>query len=220
MREDLEQIRFVTRHYGELKGLQGVAPLGLWLLAMGLATLFCQARDWSTAAVLSGLAIVWTTGAGVLYLSLRAGRRYRRIYGDVEQQHPLYMLFSSGLKNLAIWESLAVWGAVLMLTLALMAPLKEAFQQGRDFYLLNGLILLGRWWRQGRPIGRAYAAALGLALLGLAIGKPFSPRIGLPGALFLCGAVLILVGLLDHRQLVRVLQPVEQPERTAAESTR
>ena len=34
------------------------------------------------------------------------------------------------------------------------------------------------------------------------------------------GAVLILAGLLDHWQLVRVLQPVEQPERTAAESTR
>jgi hypothetical protein len=150
---------------------------------MGLATLLCQARHWATGAVLSGVAIVWAAGAVVLYLALRAGKRYRRIYGEVEQRHPLHEIFTSDLRSLVVWGAVDLW---------------------------NGLALFAGWWRQGRPIFRAYAAVLGLLLLGLAIVGPFSasaaPLVGLPASLFLCGAVLILVGLLDHRQLARALK--------------
>jgi hypothetical protein len=66
-----------------------------------------------------------------------------------------------------------------------------------------------------------YYAVLGLPLLGLAIlgssGAIVAPLINLPVAIFLCGAVRILVGLLDHRLLVRTLKPIEEFELETSE---
>lgn len=91
-------------------------------------------------------------------------------------------------------------------------------------YALYGSFFLGLWlWRERRP-SQSHLLALGLLLLGLAIlgsclgffiyeGGGLAQVIGffVPAvvhlwlALLLCGSSMILVGLLDHWQLVRAL---------------
>jgi hypothetical protein len=102
---------------------------------------------------------------------------------------------------------------------------------GQLLYALCGSLLLGTWLWRGRLRSQSYHLALGLPLLALSITGTFlgyfvwdEGRIAnllnflLPAlvhlwvALLLCGAALIAAGLLDHRQLVRVLgRPVEEP---------
>jgi hypothetical protein len=93
-------------------------------------------------------------------------------------------------------------------------------------YVLFGALLLGVWLRRERRLSQIYYLVLGALLLGLAalgaslgfvlpvleslgvarIGALFLPAVAhFWMALILCGAALILAGLLDHRQLVQVL---------------
>ena len=94
----------------------------------------------------------------------------------------------------------------------------------QTLYLFCGSFFLGLWfWRERRPSqGHHLALAvllLGLCLAGLSLGLliPFYwqilrmldvllPVLVYPGvALLVCGAAMVLAGLLDHRQLVRAL---------------
>jgi hypothetical protein len=91
-------------------------------------------------------------------------------------------------------------------------------------YVLSGALLLGLWLWRGRRLSQSYHLALAVPLLGLAaLGTSlgylarengeiprvldlFLPALVYPGtALPLCGAAMVLAGLLDHWQLVRVL---------------
>lgn len=104
---------------------------------------------------------------------------------------------------------------------------------GQLMYALCGSLLLGTWlWRE-RRWSQSYHLALGLPLLGLsAFGASLGylvekgwgthsafnfflpPVTHLWLALLLCGASMILAGLLDHWQLVRVLgRPVREEQR-------
>jgi hypothetical protein len=143
--EDLERIRFVTLHFGELKGLQGAVPSGLWLLGMGFATLLCKSYSYTTAAVISGFLFVWAVGAGVLYLSLRAGKYYRRTYGEVEQRRQASALFGASRKSVVIAAT------ALVLALVIMRPWDIAVKEGRHFYLLSGCTLLGVCAAERKP---------------------------------------------------------------------
>lgn len=99
----------------------------------------------------------------------------------------------------------------------------------QTLYLLSGSFFLGLWfWRDRRPsqghhLGLA-VLLLGLSLGGLSLGllipfywqvlrmlDPLLPVLVYPGvALLVCGAAMVLAGLLDHRQLVRTLgRPVQ-----------
>lgn len=99
-------------------------------------------------------------------------------------------------------------------------------------YFLCGSLLVGTWLWRGRRLSQGYHLVLGLVLLGLAtvgaglgyvlqalfdreigrIAQVFVPPLGsLAITLVLCGAAFVLAGLLDHRQLVRVLgRPAEK----------
>jgi hypothetical protein len=100
----------------------------------------------------------------------------------------------------------------------------------QTMYVLFGSFFLGLWlWRERRP-SQSYPLALAILLLGLsafggALGmfawenhevavriiNFFLPAVVLPWvALLLCGASMILAGLLDHRQLVRGLGRLER----------
>jgi hypothetical protein len=100
--------------------------------------------------------------------------------------------------------------------------LKAAFAQ--TLYVLSGSLFLGYWLWRGRRLSQSHHLALAVPLLGLAalgtslgylarkdgeipqILDLFLPALVYPGvALPLCGAAMILAGLLDHWQLVRVL---------------
>ncbi len=91
-------------------------------------------------------------------------------------------------------------------------------------YVLSGALFLGLWLWRGRRLSQGYHLALAVPLLGLAaLGTSLGflaradgeiprlldlllPALLYPGvALPLCGAAMVLAGLLDHWQLVRVL---------------
>lgn len=99
-------------------------------------------------------------------------------------------------------------------------------QGGQMMYALYGAFFLGIWLWRGRRLSQSYHLALGALLLGLSafgacLGYFFSedreiPRMlidfFLPAvahlwvALLLCGASMIVAGLLDHWQLIRGLR--------------
>ncbi|HEX6900662.1 MAG TPA: hypothetical protein VF789_13135 [Thermoanaerobaculia bacterium] len=100
--------------------------------------------------------------------------------------------------------------------------LKAVFAQ--TAYVLSGALFLGLWLWRGRRLSQGYHLALAVPLLGLAaFGTSLGffaradgeiprlldlvlPALVYPGvALSLCGAAMILAGLLDHWQLVRAL---------------
>lgn len=100
--------------------------------------------------------------------------------------------------------------------------LRAVFTQ--TLYVLSGSLFLGFWLWRGRRLFQGYHLALAVPLLGLAaLGTSLGflaradgqipsllnqllPALVYPGvALSLCGAAMILAGLLDHWQLVRVL---------------
>ena len=102
----------------------------------------------------------------------------------------------------------------------------------QTLYLFCGSFFLGLWfWRERRP-SQKYQLLLAALLLGLSLGgislgllipfywqalrmlDPLLPVLVYPGvALLVCGAAMILAGLLDHRQLVRTLgRPAAQVE--------
>jgi hypothetical protein len=101
---------------------------------------------------------------------------------------------------------------------------------GQSLYALCGALFLGTWLWRGRQRSQRYYLWLGALLLGLSAGGTFlgyfvwedrewTVRIlnlliplvvHLWVALLLCGSALILAGLLDHLQLVRVLRPVKE----------
>ncbi len=97
---------------------------------------------------------------------------------------------------------------------------------GQMMLVLYGSFFLGVWlWRERRPSQRHYLAfavvLLGLAAVGTFLGylvwtegkvilllDPLIPALVHPWvALLLCGAAMILAGLIDHWQLVRFFKP-------------
>ncbi|HEX5714869.1 MAG TPA: hypothetical protein VF179_01845, partial [Thermoanaerobaculia bacterium] len=74
-------------------------------------------------------------------------------------------------------------------------------------YGLCGIFFLGTWWMREQRLSQGYYLGIGLLLSGLsALGSWFAPAaIHLGVALLLCGSSMVLAGLLDHWQLVRVL---------------
>jgi hypothetical protein len=100
--------------------------------------------------------------------------------------------------------------------------LRAVFTQ--TLYVFSGALFLGFWLWRGRRLSQSHHLALAVPLLGLAalgtslgyvarkdgeipwILDSFLPALVYPGvALLLCGAAMVLAGLLDHWQLVRVL---------------
>jgi hypothetical protein len=100
----------------------------------------------------------------------------------------------------------------------------------RCLYAGGGVLLIWLWFDMGRSEALLYYPALGF--LVLAVGAPsrtfgyLLPAMGSAGPCYVfVGLVLLLVALLDHRQLVAALarfpRPVEEPEEAAlAEKTR
>src|SRR6476661_1093435 len=72
--QELDRIRFVTRHFNDLQGLRYMVPLGLMTLSVGGTTHFS-----SWPMVLRGAFIL-----AALVLMLRAKAYYRRTLGEVE----------------------------------------------------------------------------------------------------------------------------------------
>jgi hypothetical protein len=98
-------------------------------------------------------------------------------------------------------------------------------------YAVCGACFVGVWFWRERRLWSLYYLVLGIPLLGLAafgacLGPAMSAlwHLGIAGAgrfvllslayfslaMLLCGAAMVLAGLLDHWQITRVLRPVEE----------
>lgn len=214
---NLERIRFVTRYFNDLQGLKHLVPLGLVLLgAAGPA--------WLTAA----------SFAGALLLALGARRYYSTFGEvEPPRAQPATELYALSIlpigpapriapevpasqRNLLI---LALVPPVLLLFCFLFWPPWIGMDSGvivdpewgrlpagpvieRMILLLCGSFFLGVWWLRRRQVSQSHHFGLGLLLSAVSILEPAAAR---PGTvLLLCGSSMVLAGLLDHRQLVRV----------------
>jgi hypothetical protein len=208
-RHDLERIRFVTRHYGELKGLASKVPHGLFLIGA-----FGSLHGGLFAGAFVGLAFL----LGTLFFWSYAEAYYSRRFGYVEHvraRSPVssYVLDGPPLRSIAIVSAAAMLGMVLM---AFAAVFSHSI-----VCVAWGCILLGSWLRRRCPALLGYYPIFGALLLGLAARSFSFPLDSHPYFVIrnevASGAVLVVVGLLDHWQLVRALKPVADAERAVLE---
>lgn len=266
---DLDRIRFVTRHFQDLQGLEHWVPLGLIILSWGV--LASHSASWPLVAALY---------LGAFLLMFGARRYYRASFGEVESPPPAAYLYpvpifspSGPTPRLEGFNPLPMAARHFLTTVALAFTLFSillAFTpnieidavpwltlKGVGIYephfrnwkiwkpiaydaifaqmicLLFGAFFLSVWlWRERRPSQR-HCLGLGIGLLGLAafgailgnlVGEHaepvvriinfFLPAVVYPRvALFLCGSLVTLMGLIDHWQLVRALRgPILQEE--------
>ena len=220
--QDLDHIRFVTRHFRELQGFRRLVPVGL--LALSGAGLISLA-SWPLTAVLI---------AGACLLLFRAERYYRNSFGEAEPLEAATIAeLSSSLLTVGgpaqrfqpvipvVPRFLILGGlicAVFVLFQVLLWPpwvtidSEVVYWSGdpemtrvmliRMLYGLCALFFLGTWWLRERHLSQGYLLGLGILL---AVGTWFVPgAIQFAAALLVCGASLVLAGFLDHLQLVRV----------------
>ncbi len=240
---DLERIRFVTRHFGELQGFRRLVPVGLLMLSGAGLTSF---TGWPV--MLLRVALL----AGACLLLLGAGRYYRSTFGETEglQAEPVADLSSLLLmapltaslttKSPAQWPRpvipavprfLLIGGlacAVFILFQLLFWPpwvtigSEVVYWSGnlemtrtmliQMLYGICGLFFLGTSWSRRQHLAQAHLPGFGFLLSGLSALAPWlaPAAVSFEVALLVCGSSLVLAGLLDHWQLVRVLGPREE----------
>lgn len=190
-RLELDRIRFVTRHFKELQGLRQ-APLGLCFAIIGILNFLDQAGfELKMALVVPLLAL---SAACAFILPARARSYYRQSFGEVE-------------RPMGSRSRVAGFVACILLGLALALAIGQSTVSS-FFCLLFGLAWIGSWIDMGARRFLAYRLGVGAFLVLLAIsGRPsalFLPGWGHPLTVQgLEGFCMVLVGLLDHRLLVR-----------------
>lgn len=230
--QDLDHVRFVTRHFRDLQGFRRLVPVGL--LASGAAGLIPVASRPLSAALI----------AGACLLLFRADRYYRNRFGEAEplEAQPIAELSPSILATggpaqrfqpaiptaprvvliggltcfvfilfqLLLWppwitidSEVVYWSGDPAMTRAMLIQM---------LYGLCGLFFLGTWWLREQRLSQSHYLAAGLLLSGLAALAPwFAPgAVHFGAALLVCGSSLMLAGLLDHLQLVQVLGSQEE----------
>ena len=232
---DLERIRFVTRHFGELQGFRRLVPVGLLMLSGAGLTSF---TGWPVALLRVALF------AGACLLLLGAGRYYRSTFGETEgllaepvadlssllltaegpaqQPRPVIpavprFLLIGGLAcavfilfHLLFWPPWVTIGSEVVYWSG--NPEMTRTMLIQMLYGLCGLFFLGTSWSRGQHLFQAYLLGFGFLLSGLsALGPSLAPAaVSFEMALLVCCSSLVLAGLLDHWQLVRVLSPLEE----------
>lgn len=226
---EFDRIRFVTRRFGELQGFRRLVPLGLLALSgaglissPGLPLLL-------SLAMIAGACLLFL-GAGRYYRHT-FGETEPLEAEPVAELSPLILADGTvhqprqvipAVPRLLLLGGIAC--AVFILFQFLLWPPwvtidSEVVHWSGDpamtrtmfiqmLYGLCGVFFLGTWWlREQRP-SQGYHLAIGLLLSALsALGPWFAPAaVHFGTALLLCGSSLVLAGLLDHWQIVRVLR--------------
>jgi len=196
--KDFDRIRFITRHFKELKGLERDVPTGLLGLGMGINRL-----TQSESSFLP-LLLLFACILGSFLLRHRAGSYYRAIFGEVEQPQ----------------KSPIPWGAYLLVLMISALVFLEGGGLRNDviprlFLSAYSATFICRW------IWRGYRRSQWLAFVILLLGAqplvsivPGRDRLGF--VVFLGGASTILGGLLDHRFLVREMGKLAAPPHETA----
>ncbi len=212
---DLDRIRYVTRHLGDLQASVKLGLLmGLGILSGGLASYFRNPLWFLLQlASLAGLLFVQTHPQG--YLEARFGRAEKKQWA-----------VPNGVKDLILL------GVVVLTCLPIYFvprwPNVVSFLSDRLIYLLFSAMFLFRFIYREYRLAEAYN--LGIFALFLAIAtRGASPTLTPPAWLWnhsgmswiLYGSALILTGLVDYWQLARTLPPIaEESEALATKETR
>jgi len=199
--QDLVRIRFVTRHFYDLQGLQRVL-LGLLCLVFGLAT---------PSPI--GLALIAVFGIPAIWLSRRARSYYSSEFGEVERQavNPLSpcgqrVVVALALALVAAWLALAFY----LQNHVIQSPAPSPVVIGRCGLLIPGAVSIGIWWRRGSCRWQAHYLVFGLLCLSLAAPvdalRPIQLMVSRrEGVWLLLGAFHLVTGLFDHLVLVRTM---------------
>jgi hypothetical protein len=222
--QDLDRIRYVTRHLGDLQSSVKLGSLmGLCMLSGGLVS-YTKSFLWflPQLASIAGVFFVATHPQGPLearFGKVEKKRKWKWTASDRAQG----WVFLGGLLLLILLSG-CLWFVFSVLHSARAVDL---FSE-RLTYLLFGVGFLLRWPFREYRLVESYN--LGIAALFLAIGT----RGALPGltppawlitrsgmSWILYGSALILTGLVDYWQLARTLPPLaEESEALEPEETR
>lgn len=233
--QDLERIRFITRHFHDLQGLRTLVPIGLIILSAG------------AVAGTTSPALLLFQGASFLVavcLLFRAGRYYRSTFGEVEepavrpvaQPYALSVFSPAGTTPWLDSSPQAIPGrqrpsVIAMVALAATVTFQLLFWP--PWIKLNSVVIFDgpeSWVPMSPSAFQAFSTLWLYALSGslflclwllrqrrlsqgyhLALGALLLGLAALPAApplwvtLLVCGSASVLAGLLDHRQLVRAM---------------
>ena len=230
---DLDRIRFVTRQFSDLQGFRRLVPAGLMILS-------CAGLTSLTSWPLVFLRVALFAGACLLLLGARRYYRSTFGEVEAPEAEPVaelssFFLTAEGPRLQPVIPTvprfLLIGGlacAVFVLFQLLFWPPwvtigSEVVHWSGDpamtramliqmLYGLCGLFFLGTWWLRKQSPSQGYHLGLGLLLSALSmLGPWFVPAaVHFERALLVCGSSMVLAGLLDHWQLVRVLGPREE----------
>lgn len=193
---ELDRIRFATRHYAELQGLTYGVHDGLTYLAAALAfTSVDMKRN-----ELLGMLVLFASLAASNLLVRRLVALYRSSLGEVVPYR----------SRASRWPFRLVWYPGLVLLFVVPPSLMSM----ANYVLLGlGLISVLKWFQSGARRIQLYRLAMGCALLLLGVPSPVLRLLAFRNvgtSLILGGLADILCGLLDHRQLLRVMGGLRQ----------
>jgi hypothetical protein len=194
---ELERIRSVTANYFFWQGLRWV-PLGLVIMIFGLkyTPWWPLAGAWDDVFIFALVAIVTVS-------SLLIGRYYRRTFGQVRHDPDAHQR-REAMKWFLVYP-------LMVASLVIDIVFKPAF-------FVTGLVwsagILAYWNSTGR--GRPHYLVASVGMLALS----FIPWLGFvePGkqmfSVFavVLGATYIIGGMLDHRELCRILRPLKESQ--------
>ncbi len=227
---ELDRISFLTRHFNQLQGLRCTVPVGLILMATGVPHLAGRTELAISLQVLSlcvmGLVLYWQFRYARPYYAARVGvvNPLDRRAGPA-QQLAVANPVGSPLQSPVTQRQLIPIGVglVLGLFIALAAIFPPAVLSNHKLAMASGLYLLaaaaflGNWWieRDHRP-DQAHVALAGTILLtiacsggGLHLLDP-DTWMAFYKTASVYGALAVLCGLIDHRQLIRAFhRPAE-----------
>lgn len=195
MNYEVERIRRVTSNYFFWQGLRWV-PIGIVVMALGL-----RRTNWSPIAGAWEDLLILCLIVLVMALSPLIGVYYRRSFGDVRDDPDAHQR-----REMMKW--LLVY-PLMILSLVIDIKFKPAFFVTGPVWCSG---ILAYWLSTGR--GRPHYLIASMSMLGLSALQSFG--FVEPGkqmfsvfALVL-GAIYIIGGLLDHRELCRILRPVNR----------
>jgi hypothetical protein len=195
MNYEVERIRRVTSNYFFWQGLRWV-PIGLVVMALGL-----RRTNWSPIADAWEDTLILCLIVLVMALSPLIGVYYRRSFGDVRDDPDAHQR-----REMMKW--LLVY-PLMILSLVIAMKFKPAFFVTGPVWCSG---ILAYWLSTGR--GRPHYLIASMSMLGLSVlqwfgfvepGKQMFSVFGL-----VLGAIYIIGGLLDHRELCRILRPVNR----------
>jgi hypothetical protein len=192
---ELERIRSVTSNYFFWQGLRWV-PLGVVIMALGLK----DTSWWPFAEAWEDVFIV-TLVALVIAVSPLIGRYYRRTFGHVIDDLDAHQR-RENTKWFLVYP-------LMISSLVIDMVFKPAF-------FVTGPVwsggILAYWWSTGRGRPHYVIASLCMLVLGpiqwLGFVEPGKQMFSVFGLVL--GAIYIVGGMLDHRELCRILKPVKE----------